>query len=96
MREGFTEQLSAADEELTTHNTSDSHSTLLSSQFNIWRIPRSREVHQSWTSSVVSTLNALRYSLPLVFKVRPDVVSAWRGALGRPSRPLEDSAELNC
>ncbi|XP_075869806.1 UDP-N-acetylglucosamine transferase subunit ALG14 isoform X1 [Nelusetta ayraudi] len=44
------------------------------SQFNIWRIPRSREVHQSWSSSVVSTLNALRYSLPLVFKVRPDVV----------------------
>lgn len=48
-------------------------------------------MHQSWTSSVVSTLNALRYSLPLVFKVRPDVVSARRRALGRPSRPLEEN-----
>nr|XP_020464631.1 UDP-N-acetylglucosamine transferase subunit ALG14 homolog [Monopterus albus] len=44
------------------------------SQFTIHRIPRSREVHQSWNSSVVSTLNALRYSLPLVFRLRPDMV----------------------
>ncbi|XP_034717818.1 UDP-N-acetylglucosamine transferase subunit ALG14 homolog isoform X1 [Etheostoma cragini] len=44
------------------------------SQFTIWRIPRSREVHQSWVSSVVSTLDALRYSLPLVFRLRPDMV----------------------
>ncbi|XP_026147779.1 UDP-N-acetylglucosamine transferase subunit ALG14 [Mastacembelus armatus] len=44
------------------------------SQFTICRIPRSREVHQSWTSSVVSTLNALRYSIPLVFRLKPDMV----------------------
>ncbi|XP_030612858.1 UDP-N-acetylglucosamine transferase subunit ALG14 [Archocentrus centrarchus] len=44
------------------------------SQFTICRIPRSREVHQSWSSSVVSTLNALWYSLPLVFRIRPDMV----------------------
>nr|XP_004572134.2 UDP-N-acetylglucosamine transferase subunit ALG14 homolog isoform X1 [Maylandia zebra] len=44
------------------------------SQFTICRIPRSREVHQSWSSSVVSTLDALRYSLPLVFRLRPDMV----------------------
>ncbi|AWP21010.1 UDP-N-acetylglucosamine transferase subunit ALG14 -like [Scophthalmus maximus] len=43
-------------------------------QFTICRIPRSREVHQSWTSSVVSTLKALQYSVPLVFRLRPDVV----------------------
>ncbi|XP_036073349.1 UDP-N-acetylglucosamine transferase subunit ALG14 homolog isoform X2 [Oryzias melastigma] len=43
-------------------------------QYTICRIPRSREVHQSWSSSVVSTLNALRYSLPLVFRLRPDMV----------------------
>lgn len=47
-------------------------------QFSICRIPRSREVHQSWSSSVISTLNALRYSLPLVFKLRPDMVSGPR------------------
>ncbi|PWA27968.1 hypothetical protein CCH79_00017544, partial [Gambusia affinis] len=41
-------------------------------QFTINRIPRSREVAQSWSSSVVSTLNALRYSLPLVFRLQPD------------------------
>ncbi|KAL6098196.1 alg14 [Pungitius sinensis] len=44
------------------------------SQFTICRIPRSREVHQSWSSSLISTLDALRYSLPLVFRLRPDVV----------------------
>ncbi|KAF0028402.1 hypothetical protein F2P81_019489 [Scophthalmus maximus] len=45
-------------------------------QFTICRIPRSREVHQSWTSSVVSTLKALQYSVPLVFRLRPDVPHA--------------------
>ncbi|XP_069007302.1 UDP-N-acetylglucosamine transferase subunit ALG14 [Embiotoca jacksoni] len=44
------------------------------SQFSICRIPRSREVHQSWCSSVLSTLRALRFSLPLVFTLRPDMV----------------------
>ncbi|XP_023155775.1 UDP-N-acetylglucosamine transferase subunit ALG14 homolog [Amphiprion ocellaris] len=43
-------------------------------QFTIHRIPRSREVRQSLSSSVVSTLNALQYSLPLVFRLRPDMV----------------------
>uniref|UniRef100_A0A3P8SS26 UDP-N-acetylglucosamine transferase subunit ALG14 n=1 Tax=Amphiprion percula TaxID=161767 RepID=A0A3P8SS26_AMPPE len=43
-------------------------------QFTIRRIPRSREVRQSLSSSVVSTLNALQYSLPLVFRLRPDMV----------------------
>ncbi|XP_044032420.1 UDP-N-acetylglucosamine transferase subunit ALG14 homolog isoform X2 [Siniperca chuatsi] len=43
------------------------------SQFTICRIPRSREVHQSWSFSVISTLNALWYSLPLVFRLRPDM-----------------------
>uniref|UniRef100_A0A3Q1B9L7 UDP-N-acetylglucosamine transferase subunit ALG14 n=1 Tax=Amphiprion ocellaris TaxID=80972 RepID=A0A3Q1B9L7_AMPOC len=42
-------------------------------QFTIHRIPRSREVRQSLSSSVVSTLNALQYSLPLVFRLRPDM-----------------------
>ncbi|XP_037550346.1 UDP-N-acetylglucosamine transferase subunit ALG14 homolog [Nematolebias whitei] len=42
--------------------------------FTICRIPRSREVHQSWSSTVISTLNALRFSLPLVFRLQPDMV----------------------
>lgn len=52
-------------------------------------------MHQSWSSSVISTLNALRYSLPLVFKVRPDVVSAGKGG-GAISSPLSRSNSLLC
>ncbi|KAI4871262.1 hypothetical protein NFI96_019788 [Prochilodus magdalenae] len=43
-------------------------------QYTIHRVPRSREVLQSWSSSMLSTLHALLYSIPLVFKLRPDVV----------------------
>lgn len=46
----------------------------VSPQFTIHRIPRSREVRQSWTSSVVSTLNALLHAVPLMFRLRPDMV----------------------
>nr|XP_061811593.1 UDP-N-acetylglucosamine transferase subunit ALG14 homolog [Nerophis lumbriciformis] len=43
-------------------------------QFTIHRITRSREVHQSWSSSVLSTLNAQFHAIPLIFRVRPDMV----------------------
>ncbi|XP_067892935.1 UDP-N-acetylglucosamine transferase subunit ALG14 homolog [Heterodontus francisci] len=43
-------------------------------QYTIHRIPRSREVCQSWTSSVLSTIYSLLYSIPLVFQLKPDVV----------------------
>ncbi|MBN3283934.1 ALG14 transferase, partial [Polyodon spathula] len=43
-------------------------------QFTIQRIPRSREVQQSWRSSVLTTLYSLLYSVPLVFKLKPDLV----------------------
>ncbi|TNN61174.1 UDP-N-acetylglucosamine transferase subunit ALG14 [Liparis tanakae] len=43
------------------------------SQFSISRVPRSREVHQAWISSALSTLDALRASMPLVYRLRPDV-----------------------
>ncbi|XP_056439863.1 UDP-N-acetylglucosamine transferase subunit ALG14 homolog [Gadus chalcogrammus] len=44
------------------------------SKYTVHRIPRSREVLQSWSSSLKSTLNALLYSVPLVFRLQPDVV----------------------
>ncbi|XP_033841738.1 UDP-N-acetylglucosamine transferase subunit ALG14 homolog [Periophthalmus magnuspinnatus] len=44
------------------------------SEFSVFRIPRSREVHQSWSSSVLSTVNALCYSVPLVFRLKPDLI----------------------
>ncbi|KAJ1173373.1 hypothetical protein NDU88_005209 [Pleurodeles waltl] len=44
------------------------------STYSIHRIPRSREVLQSWSSSVLTTLHAMFYSLLLTFNLRPDVV----------------------
>uniref|UniRef100_A0A8D2PGX8 UDP-N-acetylglucosamine transferase subunit ALG14 n=1 Tax=Zosterops lateralis melanops TaxID=1220523 RepID=A0A8D2PGX8_ZOSLA len=38
------------------------------------RIPRSREVRQSWISSVVTTLYSILYSLPLTYKRKPDLI----------------------
>ncbi|KAG8132665.1 hypothetical protein E2320_010504 [Naja naja] len=43
-------------------------------QFALHRIPRSREVHQSWSSSLLTTIRSLFYSLPLAFRLNPDVV----------------------
>ncbi|XP_030063144.1 UDP-N-acetylglucosamine transferase subunit ALG14 isoform X1 [Microcaecilia unicolor] len=43
-------------------------------QYFIHRIPRSREVRQSWSSSVLTTLRSLLYSLPLTFRLKPDLV----------------------
>ncbi|OXB66187.1 hypothetical protein ASZ78_012986 [Callipepla squamata] len=44
------------------------------SQFTLDRIPRSREVRQSWTSSVLTTAYSILYSLPLTYKLKPDLV----------------------
>ncbi|XP_023243303.1 UDP-N-acetylglucosamine transferase subunit ALG14 homolog [Centruroides sculpturatus] len=40
----------------------------------IEKIPRSRELHQSWLSSVATTLYAIIYSIPLVLKHQPDLI----------------------
>ncbi|XP_009332139.1 PREDICTED: UDP-N-acetylglucosamine transferase subunit ALG14 homolog [Pygoscelis adeliae] len=48
--------------------------TFSNSQFTLDRIPRSREVRQSWTSSVVTTLYSILYSLPLTYKLKPDLI----------------------
>ncbi|XP_041670286.1 UDP-N-acetylglucosamine transferase subunit ALG14 homolog [Cheilinus undulatus] len=61
-----------SEEKIYTFESSKQHSE--KPQFTICRIPRSREVYQSWSSSVISTLNALWYSFPLVFRLRPDMV----------------------
>ncbi|OXB81489.1 UNVERIFIED_CONTAM: hypothetical protein H355_004395 [Colinus virginianus] len=44
------------------------------SQFTLDRIPRSREVRQSWTSSVLTTAYSILYSLPLTYKLKPDLI----------------------
>ncbi|XP_054835258.1 UDP-N-acetylglucosamine transferase subunit ALG14 homolog [Eublepharis macularius] len=45
-----------------------------SSSFTLNRIPRSREVRQSWSSSVLTTIRSIFYSLPLTFRLKPDLV----------------------
>ncbi len=46
------------------------------SSYELLRIPRSREVLQSWVSTVFTTLRASLRAFPLVFQIRPDLVSA--------------------
>lgn len=46
----------------------------ISDDFELFFIPRSREVKQSYISSVLSTIHAMLYSLPLVFRLQPDII----------------------
>ncbi|XP_047641205.1 UDP-N-acetylglucosamine transferase subunit ALG14 homolog isoform X1 [Phacochoerus africanus] len=43
-------------------------------EYHIHRVPRSREVQQSWPSSALSTLYSLWFSFPLTHRVKPDLV----------------------
>jgi len=42
--------------------------------YTIQTIPRSREVGQSFSSSIPTTLTAILYALVAVFRIRPDIV----------------------
>ncbi|XP_039341929.1 UDP-N-acetylglucosamine transferase subunit ALG14 homolog isoform X1 [Mauremys reevesii] len=48
--------------------------TFSNSQFTLNRIPRCREVCQSWSSSVLTTLYSILYSFPLTFRLKPDLI----------------------
>ncbi|XP_008056149.1 UDP-N-acetylglucosamine transferase subunit ALG14 homolog, partial [Carlito syrichta] len=43
-------------------------------KYYIHRIPRSREVQQSWLSAAFTTLRSMWLSFPLVHRVKPDLV----------------------
>ncbi|XP_053447414.1 UDP-N-acetylglucosamine transferase subunit ALG14 homolog [Nycticebus coucang] len=43
-------------------------------EYYIHRIPRSREVRQSWLSAVFTTLRSMLVSFPLTLRLKPDVV----------------------
>ncbi|XP_004614727.1 UDP-N-acetylglucosamine transferase subunit ALG14 homolog isoform X2 [Sorex araneus] len=43
-------------------------------KYYVHHIPRSREVQQSWLSSVFTTLYSMWLSLPLTLRVKPDLV----------------------
>ncbi|XP_060071076.1 UDP-N-acetylglucosamine transferase subunit ALG14 homolog [Ylistrum balloti] len=45
-----------------------------SKNYEIHKIPRSREVKQSWVTTVLSTLRATLVSFPLVFRLRPNII----------------------
>merc|ERR1712242_16322 len=42
--------------------------------FRLYKVPRAREVKQSWATSVLSTLKAVIHSIPIVFDLRPDLL----------------------
>ncbi|KAM5149035.1 UDP-N-acetylglucosamine transferase subunit ALG14 [Mantella aurantiaca] len=42
--------------------------------YTIHRIPRSREVRQSWSSSVLTTIQSFLYSFPLAARLKPDLI----------------------
>ena len=46
-----------------------------SETYELCRVPRSREVKQSWISTIFTTVYASLISFPLVFRIRPDLVS---------------------
>ncbi|XP_069863827.1 UDP-N-acetylglucosamine transferase subunit ALG14 isoform X1 [Dipodomys merriami] len=43
-------------------------------EYHIHQIPRSREVQQSWLSTVLTTMWAIWFSFPMVFRIKPDLV----------------------
>ncbi|CAH1955367.1 unnamed protein product [Acanthoscelides obtectus] len=43
-------------------------------EYHISMIPRSRVVNQSYTTAVFSTIYSILYSVPLVFKIVPDLI----------------------
>ncbi|XP_013371934.1 PREDICTED: UDP-N-acetylglucosamine transferase subunit ALG14 homolog isoform X4 [Chinchilla lanigera] len=51
------------------------HSAVMDSRYYIHRIPRSREVQQSWLSTVLTTLHSMWLSFPLIHQVKPDLAA---------------------
>uniref|UniRef100_M3XW40 UDP-N-acetylglucosamine transferase subunit ALG14 n=1 Tax=Mustela putorius furo TaxID=9669 RepID=M3XW40_MUSPF len=58
--------------------------TTMLSEYYIHRIPRSREVQQSWLSTVLTTLYSMWLSFPLTHKVKPDLVQNINSPRHRP------------
>ena len=55
---------------------SDDRSPAHSSLCEVHRLPRAREVHQSYVTSVLTTLHSLLSTLALLWEVRPDLIIA--------------------
>ncbi|XP_043732563.1 UDP-N-acetylglucosamine transferase subunit ALG14 homolog [Cervus elaphus] len=68
-------------DEMSTHkinsfeqNRADKNPSATFPEYYVHRIPRSREVQQSWLSSVLTTLYSMWLSFPLTYRVKPDLV----------------------
>ncbi|KAL5016273.1 hypothetical protein ScPMuIL_005862 [Solemya velum] len=44
------------------------------SEYHIHHVPRSREVRQSWWTTVLSTAYATVFAFPLVFRIKPGII----------------------
>ncbi|XP_046941742.1 UDP-N-acetylglucosamine transferase subunit ALG14 homolog [Lynx rufus] len=55
-------------------NRADRDPSTMFPKYFIHRIPRSREVQQSWLSTVLTTLYSMWLSFPLTHRVKPDLV----------------------
>ncbi|XP_029085535.1 UDP-N-acetylglucosamine transferase subunit ALG14 homolog isoform X1 [Monodon monoceros] len=55
-------------------NRADRNPRAMFTEYYIHRIPRSREVQQSWLSTVLTTLYSMWLSFPLTHRVKPDLV----------------------
>ncbi|XP_062047769.1 UDP-N-acetylglucosamine transferase subunit ALG14 homolog isoform X1 [Lepus europaeus] len=53
-------------------------SSTMRTKYYLHRIPRSREVQQSWLSTVISTLHSMWVSFPLIYRVKPDLAELER------------------
>ncbi|XP_067947906.1 UDP-N-acetylglucosamine transferase subunit ALG14-like [Watersipora subatra] len=42
--------------------------------YEIFKLPRSREIHQSYLSSIFTSIKALMFAVPLVIRVKPDIL----------------------
>ncbi|KAJ7386447.1 UDP-N-acetylglucosamine transferase subunit [Desmophyllum pertusum] len=67
-----TDKMSA--EKITSFERNKEEKDKESSEFKILRIPRSREVRQSWLSTIFTTLNALVFSFPVVLREKPELL----------------------
>ncbi|XP_045657689.1 UDP-N-acetylglucosamine transferase subunit ALG14 homolog isoform X2 [Ursus americanus] len=54
-------------------NRADRDPSTMLPEYYIHRIPRSREVQQSWLSTVLTTLYSMWLSFPLTHRVKPDL-----------------------
>lgn len=69
-----TDEMSARKINSFEQNRADRDPSIMFPEYYIHRIPRSREVQQSWLSTVLTTLYSMWLSFPLTHRVKPDLV----------------------